>query len=522
MAMAMAAAEFPTLHAPRPVSKALTLVPVAGFSLLIAFSENPRCDGDAFLIIFTTTIISLTLVNRHISLADLLQRSTLPSADRNNDLLVAYTPAAITVAPYRCYYRPHLSPVVHAVAATIVATFLYHNDLSLPSLPLIATHNPLSLAPTVAAICPSVVSSLSLPYPFFPSVTASIAACMTLPASTTVISHCHLYPRIATSLASCCPLLPLLVDSHRCWLSTPPPAAVAKMLALGSLAASLPLFPTVVDHEPLAIPLCSSLPSSFSPRPHRCFLCLSFVSNTRTAEKESLAIRPQKPPLLLLPLPPSPFSLSATEASLLEMMLPASPSSNAPSTVAHNHYDIILAAITILAASSLALCRLTSRVSFPSDHINCAALSSVTQQHKQATIFPPYHDRNRAIFVPQLLPSSSFVGHTNTALCLCPRYLLRWSHQCFPLAFVHCCHLPPSSTASTLPPSSIHHTAPALPHDLLQRSMLPLVNHRNDFFPLIVALQLSLSQPRRSHPCSIIAPSPFLATKTATIDHNHD
>ncbi|RWW73214.1 hypothetical protein BHE74_00018949 [Ensete ventricosum] len=445
--MAMAAAEFPTLHAPRPVSKALTLVPVAGFSLLIAFSENPRCDGDAFLIIFTTTIISLTLVNRHISLADLLQRSTLPSADRNNDLLVAYTPLPIT---------------------------------------------------------------------------ASIAACMTLPASTTVISHCHLYPRIATSLASCCPLLPLLVDSHRCWLSTPPPAAVAKMLALGSLAASLPLFPTVVDHEPLAIPLCSSLPSSFSPRPHRCFLCLSFVSNTRTAEKESLAIRPQKPPLLLLPLPPSPFSLSATEASLLEMMLPASPSSNAPSTVAHNHYDIILAAITILAASSLALCRLTSRVSFPSDHINCAALSSVTQQHKQATIFPPYHDRNRAIFVPQLLPSSSFVGHTNTALCLCPRYLLRWSHQCFPLAFVHCCHLPPSSTASTLPPSSIHHTAPALPHDLLQRSMLPLVNHRNDFFPLIVALQLSLSQPRRSHPCSIIAPSPFLATKTATIDHNHD
>ncbi|RWW38126.1 hypothetical protein BHE74_00056660 [Ensete ventricosum] len=48
-----------------------------------------------------------------------------------------------------------------------------------------------------------------------------------------------------------------------------------------------------------------------SPCPHCCFLCFSFVGNTRTAAKESLAVRPQKPLSLLLPLPPSPFSPSA-------------------------------------------------------------------------------------------------------------------------------------------------------------------------------------------------------------------
>ncbi|URE30925.1 hypothetical protein MUK42_15217 [Musa troglodytarum] len=45
--MAIAADEFPTLPHASPVSKAVTLSQPAGFSLLIAFSKNPRCVGDA-------------------------------------------------------------------------------------------------------------------------------------------------------------------------------------------------------------------------------------------------------------------------------------------------------------------------------------------------------------------------------------------------------------------------------------------------------------------------------------------
>ncbi|RRT79608.1 hypothetical protein B296_00006622 [Ensete ventricosum] len=113
-----------------------------------------------------------------------------------------------------------------------------------------------------------------------------------------------------------------------------------------------------------------------SPCPHHCFLCLSFVSNTRTAVKESLTIQPQKPLLPLLPLPPSPFSPSAVVSIVAEDDAASVPTLSA---IAHSHYDIILAAITILAVSSSTLCRATSRVSFPNDYSSYTALSSTTQ-----------------------------------------------------------------------------------------------------------------------------------------------
>ncbi|RRT48648.1 hypothetical protein B296_00039487 [Ensete ventricosum] len=65
---------------------------------------------------------------------------------------------------------------------------------------------------------------------------------------------------------------------------------------------------------------------------------------------------------------------------LSETMLLASPSSSAPYGVAQSHYDIILAAITILATSCSALYHATSRISFPSDRSSHVALSSAAQR----------------------------------------------------------------------------------------------------------------------------------------------
>ncbi|RWW12018.1 hypothetical protein GW17_00024335 [Ensete ventricosum] len=67
--------------------------------------------------------------------------------------------------------------------------------------------NPLPSAPMATAIYLSTASSLSLPSRFFPSAAASIGARTTLLASTTMISHCHLYPSVATSPASHCTTL---------------------------------------------------------------------------------------------------------------------------------------------------------------------------------------------------------------------------------------------------------------------------------------------------------------------------
>ncbi|RRT57809.1 hypothetical protein B296_00025751 [Ensete ventricosum] len=76
---------------------------------------------------------------------------------------------AITVAPYRWCFRPHLSPIVHAAAVAISVAFLYCSDLLLPSLPATTTDSPLLSAPKTIAIYPNVASSLSLPSPFFPA-----------------------------------------------------------------------------------------------------------------------------------------------------------------------------------------------------------------------------------------------------------------------------------------------------------------------------------------------------------------
>ncbi|RRT38262.1 hypothetical protein B296_00052420 [Ensete ventricosum] len=99
---------------------------------------------------------------------------------------------------------------------------------------------------------------------------------------------------------------------------------------------------------------------------------------------------------------------------LPETTLPASSSNNAPSAIAHSHCDIILAAITILITSSSALCRATSRVAFPSYRSSHTTLSLAAHRQKQAAIFHPCNDQNKATSSPQPLPSSSFADCTNT------------------------------------------------------------------------------------------------------------
>ncbi|RZS18696.1 hypothetical protein BHM03_00051011 [Ensete ventricosum] len=99
---------------------------------------------------------------------------------------------------------------------------------------------------------------------------------------------------------------------------------------------------------------------------------------------------------------------------LPEMTLLASSSNNAPSAISHSHCDIILAAITSLITSSSVLCRATSRVAFPSDHSSYTTLSLAAHRQKQASIFPPCNDQNRATSSSQPLPSSSFADCTNT------------------------------------------------------------------------------------------------------------